>query len=234
MKRLALCVCVAGLFVVCGRPASAAPLILQPSLWTTNGTSVGNEFASQTLTATGLVTFDNFTLPTTTVINQATWLGVYLNPDLTNGVPNTSRWDVLFDSTTGGLPSGLIAITSNANVVATVLGSGLLGANQVTVYQFTAVLNDFTAAAGVTYAFSPVSVGETGKPSPTFPFFGWIQGTGGDNQSSQVQLTSGNPVNIAFVDKDRAFSLSTVPEPSTMTLLAVGFGALGMRRRRRR
>ena len=232
MKRLALAACVIGLLGLHSTSASATSI--QPAVWSGNGTNVGSGSTSQTSAGTGFVTYDNFSFATATTINQLTWLGIYVN-DTTflNGAPNTSRWDILiFDSTgIGGTPANLIGgAIDDKQVTRTTLGTGLFGANTVTVYQFTALFPDFNAGAGVGYWFAPVSVG------PSFePVFSWIQGTGGNGLALQAQIAGFvfvPPLNVR--DGDRAFSLSSVPEPSTLALLALGLGGVAVGRRRRR
>ena len=230
MTKLASAAWVMMFLAVSGTHALATPI--QPPVWSGNGSNVGISWTSQTGNGSGFVTFDNFSYGSNTLVNQATWYGIFLNLDLTNGALNTSRWDVmLFDSTgPGGTPSNMIGGQLNANVQHTTLGTGFFGANQVTVYQFVADIPDFNAVGGHTYWFAPVSVGVAGNFAP---FFSWIQGTGGDGLSFQAQLTNFVTTNTFVRDGDRAFALQAVPEPSTLALLATGVGALVRRRRRR-
>jgi hypothetical protein len=65
------------------------------------------------------------------------------------------------------------------------------------------------------------------------PFFSWIQGSGGDGISNQVIFNNGVVVNDFSCETNRAFALAAGPEPPTLSLLAVGLGALAARRRRR-
>ena len=182
----------------------------------------------------GFVSFDNFSFASTTTINQISWFGIFLhdngNGTFTNEPPNTSRWDVLINDSTGqgGTPGNLIGGQLNAGPTQTVVGTGFFGNDPVTIYEYTAQFPTFTALAGVTYWISPVSVGAGSFD----PFFSWIQGTGGDGSTLQVQLASQVPVNEFVRSGDRAFTLSSVPEPTSVTLLGLGLAGLAVRRRR--
>jgi len=228
MKRFALAASVIVILGLFGAPALASPFS-QPAVWSGNGTDVGSSWTSQTSAGSGYVAFDDFSFATDTLINQMTWEGIFLNLDLTNGVPNTSRWDILINSSNGGVPGALLAANTGASVTMTTLGSGIFDGNPVTVYQFTAQFAPFDALANTTYWISPVSVG------PTFaPFFSWIQGTGGDGFSAQVHLTDFIPDDDSLRDGDRAFAVSSVPEPTSITLLGLGLAWLARWRGRSR
>jgi len=114
--------------------------------------------------------------------------------------------------------------------VRTAVGTGLFINNPVTVYQLVATFPDFTAAAGHNYWVAPVSVGVAGNFAP---FFSWIEGTGGDGQAFQAQLNNFVTTDTFVRPGDRAFALASVPEPSTLALLAIGLGGAAARRRRR-
>lgn len=231
MKRPAIAMFVLALVAACGTRAFATPVTLQPPVWSGNGANVGVGWTSQTANGTGFVTFDDFGYGAATTVNHATWFGIYLNADFTDGAPNTSRWDILINDDTGpgGTPGNRIGGLLNAPTVRTTLGSGFFGNNAVTVYEFDADFTPFTAAAATKYWFAPVSVGVLGNFAP---FFSWIEGTGGDGSSVQIELTNFVPTNEFVRDTDRAFTLEAVPEPSTLVLLGLGLGSAVARRRR--
>jgi hypothetical protein len=225
------------------RALLGGPVILQPSVWSGNGTDVGNSWTSQADSSfTGFRTFDNFSVLSPTTINQVSWLGIYLNlSDLSNGAPNTTTWDIGFFTDNAGTPVIPVSETalSAAQVGRQTLGTGVFDGNVVTVYQFNATFPSFTAVTGKTYWFSPLS-----EASAFSPLFSWIQGTGGDNSSLQEQLgitalvtvsessvTTGiNPVFIR--PGDRAFIVNPAPEPGSLLLIGLGLVGLALLRRR--
>src|SRR6476620_3074604 len=158
MRRLVLVLSVVGLLSLSSSHALATPLFIHPAVWSGNGTNVGVGLASQTTSGgntNGFVAFDNFSFAAATTFNEVTWFGFYLGSNDTDGPPHTSRWDLLINADNAGAPGLLIGGQLNANVLRTTLGLGLVGV-PVTVYQFTAEIPTFTAAAGTAYWLAPV------------------------------------------------------------------------------
>ena len=216
--------------------ANATTIYQQPSVWTGNGTTVGSAWTSQAdsnpngSSRNGFREYDNFTLSSAAVINQVSWLGIYVDATtLLNAPINTTDWVIRFTPDNGNQP---VAPVTQETLPATqvtrqALGSGLYGSNPVTVYQFTALFPDFNAAAHTQYWFSPLS-----RATDFSPTFSWIEGIGGDGISFQVGFSGGSNTDSFYRGGDRAFTLSNVPEPSSIFLLGVGFPLVRLFRRR--
>jgi hypothetical protein len=209
---------------------SADVLYQQPSVWSTTGT-VGTGYTDEESAAgTGFRVFDNFSLVSAGVINQVSWVGLYINGTVfLNEPPNTTSWNIDLYADNGGIPGSLLSDTSlpAAGVTSQTLGTGAFGGATFTMYEFTASIPDFNAAAGTTYWFSPFSQ----NPDESTKFI-WVDATGGTNTAYDTQLTSGS-VSATFANlSDRAFSLSSVPEPSTFLLAGAGIALAALVRKR--
>jgi CubicO group peptidase (beta-lactamase class C family) len=206
MKGLAIIIGV----LVSVRTLAAAPLYQQPSLWSGNGTNVGSTWSSQVDSSlSGYRAYDNFSLPTGGAINQATWRGIYVDATtLQNAAVNTTDWNISLQANNAGAPGSVLSSSTipAAQVSKQIVGTGIFNGNTVNVYEFTALLPSFAAAAGTTYWFSPMS-----QATNFSPLFGWIQGTGGNNSSFQTANTNGSVAGSFVRSADRAFTLSNVP-----------------------
>ena len=211
--------------------ANATTIYQQPSVWAGNDTTIGSTWTSQSdSSVSGFREYDNFTLSAAAVINQVSWLGIYVDATTFLDAPiNTTDWVIRFTPDNGNQPVAPVTQETlpAAQVTRQALGGGLYNGNPVTVYQFTALFPDFNAAAHTQYWFSPLS------RAPDFsPAFSWIEGTGGDGISFQVGFTGGVNNSSFYRGGDRAFTLSSVPEPSSIFLLGVGFPLVRLFRRR--
>ena len=162
-------------------------------------------------------TFDNFLLSSATAISDVHWQGAYFNtlisPTAPPTAPNSTGFGVNFYADNGGLPGSLLAsyTFSPSGAHETFVGNQFAANLNLTLAVFNYDVDlpsTFAAAAGTSYwlsvfAFSP-------PPSATEAQWGWTGGTGGNGTSVQ---------NGAVVNFDRAFSLTTVSEPATMSLL---------------
>lgn len=211
--------------------AEATTLYQQPAIWT-NGASVGSSWTSQLdSTNGGFVAFDDFSLSTTGIINQVSWLGIYLGlPALDDASPNTDVWRLAFYANSANAPGAVLSSTdlAAANITRQSVGTGFFGANQVTVYEFTANVNSFTAVGNTKYFFTALSFATNFSP-----LFSWIQGSGGDNATFQTHYSNGAPDSDFARPGDRAFTLSNtdVPEPATWVMIGFMLAGLAVARR---
>lgn len=211
--------------------AHAAIVYDQPSVWQTNGGSAGNAWLSSSTPTLGYRSFDNFSVGGNQIINQATWRGAYLNGDFTDAAPNTASWNIGIFADNAGAPVALLSNTSltAAQVAVQNVGTGQFEGNVITIYEFTATLNSFSAVNGTTYWFSPFSPGPASSPLK----FHWLQGSGGDNLTFQQLLVSAAVQSTFNRSGDRAFSLSNnVPDSGgTVLMLALALaGVIALRR----
>ncbi len=193
-------------------PARAGVLYNQPY----DGS--GNLYASQNDTNSGgfgsfAAMYDNFTLGTTSNINQVDWTGGYFN-----GSPATiTQFTVSFYADSAGAPGGLLATEAfPGNAGETILSSPI--------YTYEVLLSSpFLATAGTQYWLSVVP--DIGFP----PQWGWASGTGGDGLSYQNFFGT-----LGTQEADMAFTLAATPEPVSFSLAGIGLGLVGLASLRRR
>ena len=210
---------------------SADVLVQQPSVWNGNGSNVSVGYTDEESAAgNGFQAFDNFSIAAGGTINQVSWVGLYINQTVfLNEPPNTTNWDIDFYGDNAGVPGALLSDTNLASsgVSSQILGTGSFGGSTFKMYEFTANIPEFDAAAGTTYWFSPFSH----NPDESAKFI-WVQGTGGDGSAYDHGMSSGSVSGNFVLPVDLAFSMSNVPEPSTFVLAGVGIGLAALLRKR--
>jgi hypothetical protein len=165
-------------------PASADPLYQQ------NYAGSGNFWASQNDTTGGndnyATVYDNFTLGSTSAINNVTWAGGFFN-----GTPgNITAFTISFWANSAGAPGGLLqAFHMAGNASQMSIGGGT--------YTYSLNLTSaFNAVAGTQYWLSIVP--DVGLP----PQWGWAGGTGGNGASAQdyfgVRYVRGSDMTFAL------------------------------------
>lgn len=173
----------------------------------------------------GFQTFDDFTLNSGVAITDVHWRGAYFNFVDPNAVAaaNATGFGVRFYADDSGLPGALLAsagfspAAANQSFVGT--QSYTAGATTVTlgIYDYDVILGaPLVLAANTKYwlsvfAFSPA-------PSATQAQWSWVGGIGGDDSS--VQTNGFDPAFLRIAGPDRAFALTTIPEPGTLLLSA--------------
>jgi hypothetical protein len=175
-------------------------------------------------TPANATTFDNFTLGASSTIRNVGWVGGFL-ASVVNTNSITSFTVTFYNDSSGAPGSVLTTNTISGNAGQTFVGTDFFSDN---VFSYNANLpTPVTVSAGKQYWLSVVANLSAGG---TFQW-GWENSSTGDGTGYQ-SFGGGTP---GAITSDSAFTLSdtTVPEPSTLTLLGLGSALMVGRRRRR-
>lgn len=185
----------------------------------------------------GYQTFDDFTVATAATVDRVSWRGTYLTADaggLHGAAPNTGAWTVEFWSGNAAGPlTQLYSQDYSVDLVTrTGVGTSPFGGSTIDVYDFSLDLAlDFDVVAGQQYWFSVIS-----KSGSFSPFFSWTNADGPGNAYQRMYDGSGRVLANFVRGGDRAFTLeaATVPEPTSLALLAGALLAGGLASKRRK
>ena len=178
-------------------------------------------YASQNDTSGGglgnfATAYDNFQVSLNDQFTELDWVGSFFGAP---GTGNITAFTINFYADNAGTPGAQLSSTSVTNFSQAAMGVDNIGDP---LFAYSTAIN-FNAAAGTQYWLSIV-------PDQAFPpQWGWETGVGGDGAAYQCFLGSCGPVG-----NDLAFTLTAVPEPSSLLLLAGSLPALALRLRRKR
>lgn len=202
--------------------AQADPVLFE------NAPSFPDSYSSYTSQFDGLVdvlVFDSFSLAEGGLVGSMTWQGLYVSADLMQNpsppVALSFTIDVRTDA--GGTPgasiyTGTFDVGAGPGEVAEAFLAddpnfflGFTDQTTAAIYNYSLDLTQPLALAGSTTYWLLV---RANTPTPVgLPFWGW--NSGGDPAGTSLQFFDGGVSELAG---DRAFSLSAVPEPSTLAL----------------
>ncbi|MCQ8103498.1 PEP-CTERM sorting domain-containing protein [Methylomonas sp. SURF-2] len=159
--------------------------------------------------------YDNFTLTRTLTVTEVSWTGGFYDAPSNGGI---SQFLIEFWSDNNNAPASLLFSETVAGSAGETLLSDL---GSIVMYSYHTVLaSGFLALENTQYWLSI-------QPSLNSPAeWGWASSNVGDGLGYQDFL--GERFNDAG---DRAFHLTTVPEPSILCLMALGLAAMAGKRR---
>ena len=220
IKRVLIAVAIASLF----SPVSNASTIVFDNL---NGTPITNITPNDVQFAE---TVDDLTLATTSVVTGINWSGSYLAFSGGDGFVPAADDDFVVNiySDNAGTPGPLLESFSLGNAVNRTLGATqIISGVSTQIFDYSANIN-FTFNAGITHWLSVLNdtLGDSDNFFQTIGTGGNTFGrfTGGDFQE-QAQGTEGFAT-------DFQLTVTTVPEPSTVGILALSLMGLLTRRKR--
>src|SRR5581483_1769203 len=167
---------------------------------------------------------DNFALATSATLRHIDWWGLYADH---NTPPATDDFTIRVFNISAGTPSTIPFYEFHLGNAASraPTGNSTVG---FTEYSYAADVTPVALLAGLDYLFSVVN----NTPDPHDRWF-WSLTTHQDGlyyRFSDGQAWTASPFDVAFVLSD---TISQVPEPTTLALLAVGLAGLGFSRRKR-
>lgn len=198
--------------------------------------------------------YDNFSLASDIVITGIEWSGMYAEPlpaarsdtdfiieiwnvDGSNGLPDVSGGSVLQLVYEGGVVAG---IGGGDLTVTPELGYTSAATNETPgggeVYHYEANVPNVSLAAG-SYWISILADQVFGNAAPVIdPEWQWHLAGAGDGFTSFDRGTMApgtNQQGLLVPDKDLAFAIKAIPEPSTVLMAALGLAPIGLLRRKR-